>query len=125
MRVTEMTAKSEMVYNRLLSMAGKGTTDSYGIRLLVVKRSAQVLVRLSVLKCATKPLRTNLKYVYKRLKLHVHKITRYTKKTDLYPILYQRLTKALLKGALLHCKRASFTPQKSIFYRAKGHLLPC
>ena len=70
----------------------------------MVKRSAQVLVRLSVLKCATKPLRTNLKYVYKRLKLHVHKITRYTKKTDLYPILYQRLTKALLKGALLLLK---------------------
>jgi len=89
----------------------------------VVKRSAQVLVRLSVLKCATKPLRTNLKYVYKRLKLHVHKITRYTKKTDLYPILYQRLTKALLKGALLHLKRASFTVRKGIFYRVKAHLL--
>ncbi|MBS6661199.1 MAG: hypothetical protein KH276_01100, partial [Prevotella histicola] len=42
---------------------------------------------------------------------------------DLYPIVYQRLTKALLKGALLPCKRASFTPQKSIFYLVKGHLL--
>ena len=40
MRVTEMTAKSEMVYNRLLSMAGKGTTDSYGIRLFMVKLSS-------------------------------------------------------------------------------------
>ena len=75
------------------------------------------------MKCATKPLRTNLKYVYKRLKLHVYKITRYTKKTDLYPIVYQRLTKSFLKGALLRYKRASLTPQKSIFYYAKGHLL--
>ena len=123
--VTEMTAKSEMVYNQLLSLGGKE-------KLIVIKYDckwqnypAQVLVNLFVPTYITAPLRTNQKYVYKRLKLHVHKITRYTKKTDLYPILYQRLTKALLKGALLHCKRASFTPQKSIFYRAKGHLLPC
>ena len=27
------------------------------------------------------------------------------------------------KGRLLHFKRASFTPQKSIFYRVKAHLL--
>ena len=56
--------------------------------------------------------------------MHVHKITRCTKKTDLYPVVYQRVTKDLLKGALLPCKRASFTPQKSIFYHTKGHLLP-
>ena len=73
----------------------------------------------------TEPLRNNQKYIYRKIKLHVYKITRYTKKTALYPIVYQRLTKALLKGALLPCKRASFTPQKSTFYPAKGHLLPC
>ena len=71
----------------------------------------------------TAPLRTNLKYVYKRLKLHVHKIRRNARKSDLYPFVYQRLTNAVLKGALLRCKRASLTPQKSIFYHAKGHLL--
>ena len=75
--------------------------------------------------CTTEPLRNKQKYIYRKIKLHVYKITRYTKKTALYPIVYQRLTKALLKGALLPCKRASFTPQKSIFYHAKGHLLPC
>ena len=34
-----MTAKSEMVYGRLLSLDGKGGTDSYKIRQFVVKRS--------------------------------------------------------------------------------------
>ena len=57
------------------------------------------------------------------MKLHVHKIRKYTQYSDLYTILYQGLTNAVLKGALLHCKRASFTPQKSTFYPAKGHLL--
>ena len=38
------------------------------------------------------------------MKPHVYKITRYTKHSDLYAILYQRLTKTLLKGALLHRK---------------------
>ena len=71
----------------------------------------------------TAPLQTNLKYIYSDLKLHVHKIWSYAKHSDLYAILYQRLTNAFLKGALLRCKRASFTPQKSTFYPAKGHLL--
>ena len=35
------------------------------------------------------------------------------------------VTNTLLKGALLHCKRASFTPQKGTFYHVKGHLLQC
>ena len=35
-----MTAKSEMVYGRLLLLDGEGATDSYKIRLLVVKRSS-------------------------------------------------------------------------------------
>ena len=71
----------------------------------------------------TEPLRTNQKYVYSELKLRAHKIWSYAKHSDLYAILYQRLTKDFLKDALLRCKRASFTPQKSIFYRVKGHLL--
>ncbi|MBW4756733.1 hypothetical protein [Prevotella histicola] len=35
-----MTAKSEMVCNRLLRLSGERGTDSYKIRLLVVKRSS-------------------------------------------------------------------------------------
>ena len=73
----------------------------------------------------TAPLRTNQKYIYSNLNLQLHKFRKYAKHSDLYAILYQRLTKALLKGALLRCKRASFTPQKSTFYHAKEHLLPC
>gem|GEM_PF-483673 len=37
----------------------------------------------------------------------------------------QRVTNRLVKGALLHCKRAPFTHQKGMFCNAKGHLLPC
>ena len=37
-RVTEMTAKSKMVYGRLLRLGGERGTDSYKIRLFVVKR---------------------------------------------------------------------------------------
>ena len=37
--VTEMTAKTEMVYGRILSLGGKGGTNSYKIRLFLVKRS--------------------------------------------------------------------------------------
>ena len=33
------------------------------------------------------------------------------------------VTNILLKDALLHCKRASFTPQKGIFCNAKDHRL--
>jgi len=40
MRVTEMTAKTEMVYGRILSLGGKGGTNSYKIRLFIVKRSS-------------------------------------------------------------------------------------
>ena len=38
-RVTEMTVKSGMVCNRLLSLGGERATDSYEIRQFVVKRS--------------------------------------------------------------------------------------
>ena len=120
-----MTVKSEMVCYRLLSLGGERGTDSYEIRLFVAKRSGADPCNLSVPTYTTAPLRSNQKYVYREMKLHVHKIWSYAKLSDLYPIVYQRLTKTLLKGALLRYKRASFTPQKSIFYHAKGHLLPC
>ena len=35
------------------------------------------------------------------------------------------VTKRLVKGHVLPCKRASFTTQKGIFYIAKGALLEC
>ena len=117
-----MTAKSEMVCYRLLSLDGKGRLIVIRYGCLWQNYPAQVLVRLSIPMYTTEPLRNNQKYIYRKIKLHVYKITRYTKHSDLYPIVYQRLTKALLKGALLPCKRASFTPQKSTFYHAKGHL---
>ena len=120
-----MTAKSEMVCNRLLSLDGKAELIAMGYACLWQNAPAQILVRLSILSYTIAPLRANQKYVYSDLKLHVYKITRYSNKLDLYPIVYQRLTNAVLKGALLPRKRASFTPQKSIFYHAKGHLLPC
>ena len=120
-----MTAKSEMVYGRLLSLSGKAELIVIRYACLWQNAPAQILVNLSVLTHITAPLRSNQKYVYSDLKLHVRKIKRNAQYSDLYTILYQRLTNAVLKGALLHCKRASFTPQKSIFYHAKGHLLPC
>ena len=117
-----MTAKSEMVCYRLLSLDGKGRLIVMRYACLWQNYPAQVLVNLFVPMYTTEPLRNKQKYIYRKIKLHVYKITRYTKHSDLYPIVYQRLTKALLKGALLPCKRASFTPQKSTFYIAKGHL---
>ena len=38
---------------------------------------------------------------------------------------YQIVTDGLVKGHVLHCKRAPFTMQKGIFYNAKGRLLQC
>ena len=120
-----MTAKSEMVCNRLLRLGGKAELIVIRYACLWQNAPVQFHVNLSVPTHTTTPLRNNQKYVYREIKLHVRKIRSYAKHSDLYTILYQRLTNALLKGALLHCKRASFTPQKSIFYHAKGHLLPC
>ena len=107
-----MTAKSKMVYGRLLSLDGKGRLIVMGHACLWQNAPAQILVRLSILSYTIAPLRANQKYVYSDLKLHVYKITRYSNKLDLYPIVYQRLTNAFLKGALLPCKRASFTVSK-------------
>ena len=118
-----MTAKSGMVCNRLLSLDGKGRLIVMRYACLWQNAPVQFHVNLSAPTYTTAPLQSNQKYVYRKIELHVYKITRYTKKSDLYPIVYQRLTKAFLKGALLPCKRASFTPQKSTFYHAKGHLL--
>ena len=120
-----MTAKSEIVYGRLLPLGGKGELIVMRYACLWQNAPAQIIIRLSAPTYITAPLRSNQKYVYSGLKLHAHKIRSYAKHSDLYIILYQRLTNAVPKGALLHCKRASFTPQKSIFYHAKGHLLPC
>ena len=121
--MTEMTEKSKIVYGRLLLLGEKGRLIVIRYACLWQNAPAQILVNLSVLTHITAPLRANLKYIYSDLKLQVRKIKRNAQYSDLYIILYQRLTNALLKGALLHCKRASFTPQKSIFYHAKGHLL--
>ena len=123
--MTGMTAKSEIVYGRLLPLGGKGELIVMRYACLWQNAPAQIIIRLSAPTYITAPLRANQKYVYRKIKLHVHKIRSYAKHSDLYPIVFQRLTKAVLKGALLPCKRASFTPQKSIFYHAKGHLLPC
>ena len=120
-----MTVKSEMVYGRLLPLGGKGELIVMRYACLWQNAPAQIIIRLSAPTYITAPLRTNQKYVYSNLNLQLHKFRKYAKHSDLYAILYQRLTKALLKGALLPCKRASFTPQNSTFYHAKGHLLPC
>ena len=123
--VTEMTAKSKIVYGRLLLLDGEGRLIVIRYACLWQNAPVQFHVNLSVPTHTTTPLRNNQKYVYREIKLHVRKIRSYAKHSDLYTILYQRLTNALLKGALLHCKRASFTLQKSTFYHAKEHLLPC
>ena len=127
-----MTAKSKMVYGRLLSLGGKG-------RLIVIRHACswqnapvQILVTYPSRRIPTAPLRTDRKYVYRKIKLHVYKITRYTKKTALYPIVYQRLTNAFLKGAFLPCKRASFTVPKltcyfqcmNLYYNPSNALVP-
>ena len=111
-----MTAKSEMVYGRLLSLSGKGRLIIMGHACLWQNAPVQFHVNLSVPTHTTAPLRTKQKYIYKRWKLQVHKSRSHAKLSDLYIILYQRLTKAVLKDALLHCKRASFTVPKSTCY---------
>jgi len=63
------------------------------------------------------------KHLYNNLKVYACKTNRYEEKTPLYPFVYQSVTKPVLKDALLHCKRASFTLQKGMFCNAKGHLL--
>ena len=118
-----MIVKSEMVCNRLLSLSGKGRLIVIRYACLWQNAPAQIIIRLSAPTYITAPLRSNQKYVYKRWKLRIHKSRSYAKLSGLYTILYERLTNAVLKGALLPCKRASFTPQKSTFYHAKGHLL--
>ena len=81
--VTEMTAKSKMVYGRLLSLSGKAELIVIRYGCLWQNYPAQVLVNLFVPTYITAPLRTNQKYVYSDLKLHAHKIRSYAKHSDL------------------------------------------
>ena len=78
-----MTAKSEMVYGRLLLLSGKGELIVIRYACLWQNAPAQILVNLSVLTHITAPLQTNLKYVYSDLKLRVHKIKRNAQYSDL------------------------------------------
>ena len=110
-----MTAKSKMVYGRLLSLGGKAELIVMGYACLWQNAPVQILVNLSVPTYTTAPLRNNQKYIYREMKLRVDKITRYTRKSDLYTILYQRLTKALQKVPFYHAK--------GHLYRVKAHLL--
>ena len=64
--VTEMTAKSKMVYCRLLSLSGKAELIVMGYACLWQNAPAQVLVNLFVPTYTTAPLRTNQKYFYKK-----------------------------------------------------------
>ena len=52
-------------------------------------------------------------------------MSQYAEKWALYRFDYQQVIKGLLKGRLLHFKRAPFTMQKMPFYIAKGRLLQC
>ena len=75
----EMTAKSEMVCNRLLSLSRKAELIVIRYACLWQNAPAQVRVNLSVPKYITAPLRTNQKYVYSDLKLQLHKFRKYAK----------------------------------------------
>ena len=77
--VTEMTAKSEMVYDRLLSLGGRRRQIVMGYACLWLNAPAQVLVNLSASTYTTAPLQTNQKYVYSNLKLQLHKFRKYAK----------------------------------------------
>ena len=83
-----MTAKSGTVCNRLLSLDGKGRLIVIRYACLWQNALAADPCNLSVPTYTTTPLRTNQKYVYSDLKLHVHKIRSYAKHSDLYTILY-------------------------------------
>jgi len=78
-----MTAKSEMVYGRLLSLGGKGRLIVIRYACLWQNAPAQIIIRLSAPTYITAPLRTNQKYVYSDLKLRVHKIKRNAQYSDL------------------------------------------
>ena len=94
----------------------KGELIVMGYACLWQNAPAQIIIRLSAPTYITAPLRSNQKYVYKRWKLRIHKSRSYAKHSDLYTILYQRLTNVVPKGALLPCKRASFTVSKLTYY---------
>ena len=72
-----MTAKSEMVYGRLLSLGGKGELVVMRYACSWQNAPAQVRVNLSIPSHTTAPLRNNQNYVYSDLKLRVHKSRSY------------------------------------------------
>ena len=99
-----------------------GHWSSTSLLLLYAQRLLS-LVHLCVLLFANGYLLAGKKHLYNNLKAYACKTNRYEEKTPLYPFVYQSVTKSVLKDALLHCKRASFTLQKGMFCNAKGHLL--
>jgi len=100
-------------------------TDLLAAFLLLRAQRSLSLVHSYVLPFVNGYLSVAKKHLYNNLKAYVCKTNRYDEKTPLYPFVYQSVTKPVLKDALLHCKRASFTLQKGMFCNAKGHLLQC
>jgi len=98
-------------------------TDRLTSFLLLCAQRSLSLVHLCVLPFVNGYLSVAKKHLYNNLKAYVCKSNRYEEKMPLYPFVYQSVTKPVLKDALLHCKRASFTLQKGMFCNAKGHLL--
>ena len=98
-------------------------TDCLTSFLLLYAQRSLSLVHSCVLPFVNGYLSVAKKHLYNNLKAYACKSNRYEEKTPLYPFVYQSVTKPVLKDALLHCKRASFTLQKGMFCNAKGHLL--
>ena len=98
-------------------------TDRLASFLLLCTQRSLSLVHSYVLPFVNSYLSVAKKHLYNNLKAYACKSNRYEEKTPLYPFVYQSVTEPVLKDALLHCKRASFTLQKGMFCNAKGHLL--
>ena len=114
---------TDFLVSFLLYMSN-GYWSSTSLLLLYAQRLLS-LVHLCVLLFANGYLLAGKKHLYNNLKAYACKTNRYEEKTPLYPFVYQSVTKPILKDALLHCKRASFTLQKGMFCNAKGRLLHC
>ena len=112
---------TDFLVSFLLYMSN-GYWSSTSLLLLYAQRLLS-LVHLCVLLFANGYLLAGKKHLYNNLKVYACKTNRYEEKTSLYPFVYQSVTKPVLKDALLHCKRASFTLQKGMFCNAKGRLL--
>ena len=126
-----MTAKSEMVCNRLLRLSGERGTDSYKIRLLVAKLSIadpRKIIRSSRYPPRHYELIRNMFTVIcscmfaKSKEMHsIQTCISFSIKDLQMP--FQKVPFYRAKGRLSHLKRAPFTLQKGIFYRVKVHLL--